>query len=79
MKVGLFVAIALLASPAFAEPVRVKGHIRKDGTYVQPHVRTSPDSRTTNNWGSQPNVNPYTGKSGTVDPYKPKPLPKPKY
>lgn len=62
---------ALLASPAVAEPVRVKGHVNKNGVYVTPHVRTSPDSRVTNNWSSKPNVNPYTAKAGTVDPYKP--------
>lgn len=74
----VIIAATLLTTPVMAETVRVKGHVRKDGTYVAPHVKTSPDSKTTNNWGSKPNVNPYTGKSGTVDPYKPKPLPKPK-
>ncbi len=66
--------LALVASPSVAETVRVKGHVNKDGVYVAPHVRTAPDSRVTNNWSSKPNVNPYTGKSGTVDTYKPVPL-----
>lgn len=78
MKIALAALAALIATPAIADPVRVKGHVRKDGTYVAPHVRTSPDSSKTNNWGSEPNVNPYTGKEGKVDPYAPKPLPKPK-
>lgn len=74
----VFIAAALLATPVMAQTVHVKGHVRKDGTYVAPHVRTSPDSKTSNNWGSKPNVNPYTGKVGTVDPNAPKPLPKPR-
>lgn len=51
----------------------VRGHIRKDGTYVPPHTRTAPNNTRTDNWSSAPNVNPYTGKQGTVDPYAPKP------
>jgi hypothetical protein len=46
----------------------VKGYYRKDGTYVAPHHRTSPDSSTSNNWSTKGNMNPYTGKEGTVDP-----------
>jgi hypothetical protein len=72
MKLAAFAVLGLIATPLAAETVRVKGHIRKDGTYVAPHVRTAPDGKTSNNWGSKPNINPHTGKSGTVDPYKPK-------
>jgi hypothetical protein len=52
----------------------VKGYYRKDGTYVAPHQRTNPDSSTSNNWSTKGNVNPYTGKEGTVDPQR-KPQP----
>ena len=38
-------------SLAFAKDVNVKGYYRKDGTYVRPHVRSSPDSRRDNNYG----------------------------
>jgi hypothetical protein len=48
----------------------VKGYSKKDGTYVAPYHKTSPDSRKDNNYSSKGNVNPYTGKKGTVDPYK---------
>lgn len=77
----LIAAVVLLAvaSPALAESVRVKGHVRKDGVYVPPHTRSAPNQSTRDNWSSKPNVNPRTGKSGTVDPYKPPALPKPKY
>jgi len=45
--------------------VRVRGHFRKDGTYVSPHYRSNPDGLFWNNWSTKGNVNPYTGKPGT--------------
>ena len=45
--------------------VHVNAYTKKDGTYVQPHYRTSPDGTKTNNWSHSGNVNPYTGKVGT--------------
>lgn len=73
-------ALALAAGSAHAaDSHRVKGYVKKDGTYVAPTRRTNPDSKLSNNYGSKPNVNPYTGRSGTVDPYKPKPPAKPRY
>lgn len=49
----------------------VKPHITKNGTLVEGHYRSDANSTKTDNYSSQGNVNPYTGKSGTVDPYKP--------
>ena len=57
----------------------VGGYIRQDGTYVQPHMRTNPDNSRTNNWSSQGNTNPYTGRQGTVDPYRQQQQPNPGY
>jgi hypothetical protein len=48
--------------------VRVRGYVRRDGTYVPPHVRSSPDGNPSNNWSYPGNVNPYTGKIATGDP-----------
>lgn len=48
--------------------VSVKGHFRKDGTYVAPHTRSSPNSTTLDNWSTKGNVNPYTGQVGTKNP-----------
>jgi hypothetical protein len=45
----------------------VKGHVKKDGTYVQPHHATNPNNTQKDNWTSKPNVNPYTGKQGTKE------------
>jgi len=49
----------------------VRGHVRKDGAYVPPHHTTNPNDTKSDNWSSKGNVNPYTGKQGTVDPYRP--------
>jgi len=43
----------------------VRGHTRRDGTYVAPHHRTNPDGNRSNNWSTKGNQNPYTGKPGT--------------
>lgn len=61
--------LVALAPAASADSTYVRGHLRNDGTYVQPHYRTTPDSSRLNNWSTQGNYNPYTGRAGTVDPY----------
>jgi uncharacterized protein YgiM (DUF1202 family) len=48
--------------------VKVKGYYRKDGTYVQPHYRTAPNSTNRDNFSTKGNVNPYTGEAGYVTP-----------
>ncbi len=58
-----------LAGTVDAGSTRVRGSTKRNGTYVQPHVRTSPDGRKSNNWSTQGNINPYTGKKGTKSPY----------
>ncbi len=62
----------ILAGPAFAQgSTTVRGHVRADGVYVAPHERTNPNSTKLDNWSTQGNWNPNTGKAGTVDPYRP--------
>lgn len=63
---GIFISIA--ASSLFADTY-VNGYYKKDGTYVAPHYRSSPNSSTYDNWSTKGNTNPYTGKKGTKDPY----------
>ena len=52
--------------------VTVRGHFRKNGTYVQPHHRTRLDGNIFNNYSTKGNYNPYTGggKEGHIDPYR---------
>lgn len=49
--------------------VGVKGHFRKSGGFVAPHHRTNPDGQKFNNWSTQGNTNPFTGKRGYRNPY----------
>lgn len=44
---------------------RVRGHFRRDGTYVEPHRASNRDGIKSNNWSQKGNVNPYTGKRGS--------------
>lgn len=76
----IFVAFALVVVTArFAEAKsvssragshHVSSYIRKDGTRVRAHERTNPNRSRLDNWSTRGNVNPNTGKSGTVDPYR---------
>lgn len=46
----------------------VRSYTRKDGTYVQGHNRTNPNSTNRDNYSTSGNFNPWTGKPGTVPP-----------
>jgi len=63
----LLIAVAFLSvtlAGAYADDF-VNGYQKKDGTYVPPHYRSSPDKDFGNNWSTKGNENPYTGKEGT--------------
>lgn len=47
--------------------VYVRGY-QRNGTYVQPHYRSDPNSSSFDNWSTKGNTNPYTGERGTKDP-----------
>ena len=69
----LFLSGTLLVSESLAKGrsggnTTVRGYTKKDGTYVAPHQRTSPNKSKMDNWSTKGNVNPYTGKEGTKDP-----------
>ena len=50
---------------------RVRGYVKPStGSYVAPHYKTSQNKSKFDNYSSKGNYNPYTGKSGTVDPFK---------
>lgn len=48
--------------------VYVKGYYRKDGTYVQPHYRTNPNSSPYDNYSYPGNYNPHTGNTAGGNP-----------
>lgn len=55
MKLSIFFLLTSLligmSSSVLARDVRVRGYYRKDGTYVRPHIRSSPDGIESNNYG----------------------------
>lgn len=48
-----------------ASSTHVKGYAKKDGTYVAPHDKSTPDTKFENNWTTKGNENLRTGKDGT--------------
>lgn len=52
---ALIITSGLMASNALAQDVYVDGYYRSDGTYVRPHIRSSPDSSISNNYGPSTN------------------------
>jgi len=74
-KIILMTAAAVLigaAMPAEAAQ-RVKGYTTKNGTYVAPYYRSTPNGSRLDNYSSKGNSNPFTGEKGYTDPYAPKP------
>lgn len=69
MRFMLFAAVAANLPSAVSAQVHVGDYTKSDGTYVAPHYRSSPDNSTINNYSSRGNVNPYTGRLGTKNPY----------
>ncbi|WP_432411052.1 SH3 domain-containing protein [Rasiella sp. SM2506] len=61
---------AFLFSFAQTNPnhVYVSGYYRSNGTYVQPHYRTAPNSTNRDNFSTRGNTNPYTGQAGYITP-----------
>ena len=66
---ALATAFIIVFSSVASAQVHVRGYTRKDGTYVAPHYRSSPNSTKLDNYSTRGNVNPYTGAMGTKDPY----------
>jgi hypothetical protein len=79
MKFWLSVLVAALVAMPFSADaqVSVKGYYKSNGTYVQPHMRSSPNNTRADNWSTIGNINPYTGQKGTANPPPPRYVPVP--
>lgn len=68
MKKIIAAILALCAFSAIAQTY-VKPYVRKDGTYVEGHMRSSPNANRYDNYGAKDNIygnqNPYTGQRGS--------------
>ena len=57
--------LAISMSTMLLADTYVNGYYKSNGTYVQPHYRSSPNSTTSDNWSTIGNTNPHTGETGT--------------
>lgn len=46
--------------------VQVDGYSKSNGTYVEPYMRTEKNNTIIDNFSTSPNLNPYTGRIGTI-------------
>ncbi len=67
-KILLLSLFIIIYTQLIFSQVRVSGYTRKNGTYVQPHMRSSPNSNPYDNYSFPGNTNPYTGKTSTGNP-----------
>lgn len=65
--ISLLLMSLMFVASTFADTA-VRGHVRKSGTYVAPHMRTNPNNTKLDNYSTRGNTNPYTGKRGTKRP-----------
>jgi len=68
MRILCFLILALSFSIESYAQVHVKGYTRKDGTYVAPHIRSSPDAYKWNNYGPSSSSPNYLGKGHVTAP-----------
>jgi hypothetical protein len=68
MKQIMVLALLMAGSASMAADVTHQGYTRRDGTYVQPHHQSAPNSTNLDNYSTRGNVNPYTGQAGHVAP-----------
>ena len=64
-KGGTLSSAAAPGTGAKSTSTHVKGYVKKDGTYVAPHSKSTPDKKFENNWTTKGNDNPRTGADGT--------------
>lgn len=65
MKKLIALSIVLFAAFGSFAQTYVNGYTRSNGTFVEPHYRSSPNNTKFDNYSTLGNVNPYTGSIGT--------------
>lgn len=67
----LLVGVLLFSESAEARTTRIRGYFKPStGSYVAPHYKTTPNRSKFDNFSTKGNYNPYTGKKGTVNPFR---------
>lgn len=60
-----------ISASAEARTTRVRGYYKPStDSYVAPHYKTTPNRSKFDNFSTKGNYNPFTGKKGTVNPFK---------
>lgn len=71
MKRAIGLVLFVLAGSVAAQSSHYRsGYTTRSGTYVAPSYATNPNGTLLDNYSTKGNVNPYTGRAGTVDPYR---------
>ncbi len=67
----LLIGLLSFSASAEARTVKVKAYYKPStGSYVMPSYRTPPNKTKLDNYSTKGNYNPYSGKKGTVNPYR---------
>ncbi|STX55812.1 Uncharacterised protein [Legionella beliardensis] len=66
LKKLFLVCLVYYCPSLFGKEVTVQGYTKQDGTVVNSYTRTSPNNTISDNWSTKGNINPYTGKAGTI-------------
>jgi hypothetical protein len=69
MRILIAATVLTVSAAPVAAQVYVAPRVNSTGTVTQGHMRTAPNSSTLDNYSTRGNLNPYTGKIGTRDPY----------
>ncbi len=68
---ALLVGVLSFSASVEARTTRVRGYYKPStGRYVAPHYKTTPNRSKFDNFSTKGNYNPYTGKKGTVNPFR---------
>lgn len=67
LRAFLFLPLMVIAFASDADEY-VNSYTRRDGTYVEGHMRSSPNGSAYDNYSTRGNTNPYTGERGSRDP-----------
>ena len=61
------IVLSLLLGVTLINADYVKGYTKSNGTYVKGYYRSSPNYTKSDNYTTKGNINPYTGKKGTIE------------
>ena len=67
----ILAVVAVSISPCYGKTTFTRGYVKKNGTYVAPAAKTTPNKTKLDNWSTKGNANPFTGKAGTKNPRGP--------